>query len=311
MNSVKEKCKGKITRQRITKKKREESIIDFVIVCDKMNEIVTELVIGEEKQHALTSFRKTKTGHKVIVSDHNSMITHVKASWNKKEPKSRTEIYNLKDKEGMKNFNKITSKDNFLSDVFNSEGNIETKTKKFLKQLNCCLSMSFKKIRVNKTKRNKKIEELFTKRRILQNKKDEESHQKLKAVEAQLAEICASDNLAINNEAWEGLSCESGGVNANKLWKLKKKLQGIVQEAPAAMLDFSGNLLTTTKAREKLTIEVHKDRLEPNQMKKSLQVHQMQHEEKWKQRLKEAQSNITPDWTMDNLNTFLNFFLKW
>ena len=35
INSL-EKCKGKITRQRLTKNKKKESIIDFVIVCEEM-----------------------------------------------------------------------------------------------------------------------------------------------------------------------------------------------------------------------------------------------------------------------------------
>jgi hypothetical protein len=34
LNSSNVKCKGRITRQRVTKKKKEESIIDFVLVCE-------------------------------------------------------------------------------------------------------------------------------------------------------------------------------------------------------------------------------------------------------------------------------------
>ena len=59
VNSL-EKCKGKITRQRVTKNKREESIIDFVIVCEEMEEIIEDMIIDKNKDFALASYRKTK-----------------------------------------------------------------------------------------------------------------------------------------------------------------------------------------------------------------------------------------------------------
>ena len=75
INSSNVKCKGRITRQRVTKKKKEESIIDFVLVCELMDDMVEELLIDEDKKYALTSYTKTKNGAKVKESDHNSLIT--------------------------------------------------------------------------------------------------------------------------------------------------------------------------------------------------------------------------------------------
>ena len=95
-----------------------------------MTDMITGLVIDEDKINALASFRKTKTGTKVTQSDHNSMITQVKAVWQKRVHKERIEIYNLKDKEGLKKFKEIPSRDNFLSEVFSEGGNIEEQTKK-------------------------------------------------------------------------------------------------------------------------------------------------------------------------------------
>ena len=97
INSLKEKCRGNITRHRTTKKNREESIIDFVLGWEVMSEIIEGMIIDETKKHALASFRKTKIGTKVEESDHNSIITKVKGIWNKKLPCNRTEMYNLKD----------------------------------------------------------------------------------------------------------------------------------------------------------------------------------------------------------------------
>ena len=146
---MKDKCRGKITRHRTTKKNREESIIDFVLGCEVMSEMIEGMSIDETKKHALASFRKTKNGTKVKESDHNSMITKVKGLWNKKLPHNRTEMYNLKDKEGLIKFKEMTSKDNFLSSVFNDHTSIEIQTKKFLKRFGYCLSQCFQKVRIN------------------------------------------------------------------------------------------------------------------------------------------------------------------
>ena len=156
VNSLKEKCVGKYTRQRSTKKRKEASIIiiDFVIGCEEMNDMITSLVIDEKKEHALASFRKTKNGSKVTESDHNSLITHIKAVWKKKQIKEGDEIYNLKNKMGIKQFKELTSKDEFLSSVFKEEGDIETQTKHFLKRLDYCIRKCFTKIRVTKNKRD-------------------------------------------------------------------------------------------------------------------------------------------------------------
>ena len=87
VNGMTEKCVGKFTRQRSTKKRKKASIIDFVIVREEMNDMITSLVIDEKKEHALASYRKTKNGSKVTESDHNSLITHIKAVWKKKQKK--------------------------------------------------------------------------------------------------------------------------------------------------------------------------------------------------------------------------------
>ena len=117
INSL-DKCKGKITRQRVTKMKKEESIIDFVIGCEIIEEMIDKMIIDKNQDYALESFRKTKTGSKVKVSDHNSIITNIKAVWKKTEPNTRIEMHNFKDKDGLERFKKLTSCDNFLSSVF-------------------------------------------------------------------------------------------------------------------------------------------------------------------------------------------------
>ena len=124
-------------------------------------------------------------------------------------------------------------------------------------------------------------------------------------MERKLAEKCANENSTIIKEACEGLTIEGGGVNAGKLWKLKKQLQGIYQEPPTAMLDAKGNLVTTNKALEQLSLDMYTDRLKSHNIKKSLKLHQLQREQLWDQQLQKAQENVSPEWTMQDLEVVL------
>ena len=249
MNGVQNKCIGKITRQRITRKVREESIIDFVIVCDEMQEMISKVLIDEYRKHVLVRHMKTKHGIKVKESDHNSIVTEIKVKLDKSKNVKQVEMYNLKDPEGLKKFKEMTTHDKFLSEVFNDEDkNVSVKTKQFLKRLGYVMSQCFRKIRIKQTRKNKEIEKLFKTRGILRPKKDEVSIKSLEEVDKKLSELCAKENFKIINEACNGISCESGGINSGKLWQLKKKLRGIINEPPSAMLDQHGNLVTNTTA---------------------------------------------------------------
>ena len=99
------------------------------------------------------------------------MITQLKTKWDKKKNIKRVEMYNFKDPEGMKKFKEMTNKDTFLSEVFDDENkSVEVTTKQFLKRFKFCLSKCFKKTRVGPdNKKNKKLEDLFNKRRILKS----------------------------------------------------------------------------------------------------------------------------------------------
>ena len=306
MNSSREKCKGTITRRRITDKIKEESVIDLVIVSEEMAEVIERLEIDEERKFVLTSYRKTKNGTKVKESDHHTMLTYIKADWDTNVKEEKQEMYNLKDIESLKKFNEMTDNGTFLSEVFeNNDKDVEIKTKKFMKRLGFCLSKCFRKVRVKRTKKNKELEDLFNKRRILKNKTDERSKADLKDVEISLAQKCADDNWKIIEEACAEISCETGGVNARKMWQLKKRLNGIQNETPTAMLDAHGNLVTSSAGIENLVIERYEERLKALEIRKGLEVHKMQREKLYEQQLQEAQTNVTPEWKMEELELVL------
>ena len=200
----------------------------------------------------------------------------------------------------------MTSKETFLSEVFEDNNkNVNVTTKQFLKRLKFCVSKCFKKIRISHTKKNKVLEDLFNQRRILKTKKDDKSNEALKKVEYKLSEMCSEDKYRIVQEACAGLSCEEGGLNDSKLWKLKRNLRGIVTEPPTAMLDLQGNLVTRSNAIEKLTMEMYSERLKALNIKEDLKLHQLQQENLCEKRLKETQANKTPLWTKEDIDEVL------
>ena len=123
---------------------------------------------------------------------------------------------------------------------------------------------------------NHKYKEKQVFRRFIQQKKnsslkkDDKSLEELNKVELSLSTMCAEDNFQIVQDACAGLSCEKGGVNAGRFWKLKTRLRSIVTEPPTAMLDSRGNLVTTGSAIDALTMEMYQDRLQAHNIKEQL-----------------------------------------
>ena len=86
-------CDGVITRCRTANDRTERSIIDFVIVCEKLYPYVRKLVIDEDKSFSLTNYSKK---NKIINNDHNSMILYLNLKSSKMK-QERQIIFNFKD----------------------------------------------------------------------------------------------------------------------------------------------------------------------------------------------------------------------
>ena len=98
---------------------------------------------------------------------------------------------------------------------------------------------------------------------------------------------------------------EEGGMNAGKLWKLRKKLNPKGQEPPTAMVDNKDNLVTSAAGIEKLATEHFKKVLENRMIKESLKQIQIDKEELSEHRLDLAKASKSPPWTMKELETAL------
>ena len=94
-----DKCFGLITRMRKKGNTVEKSILDYFIVCRALFQMVTMMVIDEDRDYILTKYSKCNGKTKLIVSDHNPLKLEVNISWSMKIVQERNEIYNVRNKE--------------------------------------------------------------------------------------------------------------------------------------------------------------------------------------------------------------------
>ena len=144
-----EKCVGgPITRQKVVKDSLEQSCIDFIMVCQKMNNHLNYAQIDSDQLFSFVKYSSTKGISKVVRSDHFTMIAQFSIRWEVNHSNERNEVYKLRDEDGLKRFNEITTKSSRLSECFRKGANIETSTNKWFKVFEDILSMCFKKIRI-------------------------------------------------------------------------------------------------------------------------------------------------------------------
>ena len=146
-----EKCSGLITRKKVTINGIEESVIDFFLICEELNNYFVEMMIDESRKYALTRYQKLKSGVKVTESDHNPLICTFNISVPKiKSEQNQVEVFNFKDAEGQEAFKQMTS-GNILTKIFENS-NIVDPMKKWHKEFQNILHRSFKKIKIKGVK---------------------------------------------------------------------------------------------------------------------------------------------------------------
>ena len=260
------KCSGKITRRRNTEQRLEESTVDFVIISSDLEKHVQSMLIDEKRNHVLVRINKTKKGVTTVESDHNTIFTNFTLKWNKNTKVIRNEVFNLKNEKCQEKFKKLTTGNTYLSSIFDNEDDLNQLTGKFLRKLNKVIRKSgFKKIRITE-KDDPEAEELFKKWRNLRSKTDQTSKDELKETEIKLANK-AEENYKILKEQIGEMDSGEGGIHANKLWKLKKKLYPKANDPPTAMIDDKGNFVTAHEKVNELGLETIVNRLRNRPMK--------------------------------------------
>ena len=145
---------------------------------------------------------------------------------------------------------------------------------------------------------------LFNKMRKLKGKWDESSNKELDKVIDDIAKIHESKYVTVVEELSK-LKPDEGKINAQKLWKLKKKLFPKCRDPPAAFIDKHGNLITTKNAIEQRALEAYSERLKSNEVKDHLKSDENTVNKLCEKRLELAKSNKTDPWTMNDLEEAL------
>ena len=170
------------------------------------------LHIDEEKSHVLTRIRKSKKGIFTKDSDHNVLITEFQNIQISDKDKTKEEVYNLKNHECQKRFKEYTSNTNMLSSVFDSSEDINILTNRFVKKLDGCIKVNFKKVRINKNKPTQ-YEKLYNKLRELKRKDDLESIAEYKNVIAAIAREAELKYLKVVKEL-KDMKPDGGKINS-------------------------------------------------------------------------------------------------
>ena len=203
-------------------------------------------------------------------------------------------MYNLKNKPGQAKSKEMTSNTNYLSSVFDDESeDFNITAHKFIKRLNRIIHKCFRKVRITE-RSDRHTEKLYEKWRNLQQKDDKESKEELEQIEKELAEKIKENAKKIDEEAGK-YNCEDGGFHSGKLWNLKKHLFPKHRDPPTAMVDDSGNLVTSKEEINELALKkLGVERLKNKPMKKELEEMRQMKEKLCEDNIKKAKSNKTP-----------------
>ena len=82
------------------------------------------------------------------------LLTELECQLKPSENKEKVEIYNLKNPSCQIKLKNYTSGTNMLSSIFDSDEDINILTQRFIKKLDGCVKMNFKKIRINNSKKS-------------------------------------------------------------------------------------------------------------------------------------------------------------
>lgn len=316
-----EKCSGVITRYNQTSVRTEQSVLDYLIVCNEFYSLITKMTVDEERIHTLTKY-STKAGNKKIVySDHNMLICETKVKWNPVKRKERTEIFNFNSIDGQQKYKKLLNKDTTLTDCFKGGDSFEVKANKWFKEYLKIIKRSFNKIRITEKPKKGEISSKIkivkeVKKKLIEASKTgdvvkiQKVKKELRSAEDEVANICAARNKQLLEEHVKGISSMDGGFNPPKMWKIKNKVIKKSNEKPTAKKDKKGNLVTSHKLLKNLYKDTYTERLKHREISADISDLKELKEKLFDLRLKETTQRKTEPWTEDQLFVVLKSLKK-
>ena len=310
-------CEGSITRKRVTVNGTEESILDYFVFCQELFLLLNSMKVDENQTYVLTKYSKKKGQTVVTKSDHNLLYCEFRQPWNDKIclEKKRLEIFNYRDKTGIKQFNQLTSS-NSLSKCFKSGDKLK-ESKAWLKEFQNILHRSFKKIRITTPRPNRDIISQMREKATLMNKlenlefclkysKKDNSEiiiskmilikSEIEDVEVFISNLISKQNAKKIKEHFVSLS-ENGAFGSQNMWRLKRKLNFKETDVPTAKTDTAGNLITSRQGLLNLYKNTYIERLAPKEALKDYQSLQLMKEALFGMRYEIASQNKSANWT--------------
>ena len=308
------RCRGTITRHRVSKKSEEKSILDYMLVCKDLYQHFESMMIDEERSLTLTKYTTSKT----TKSDHNPMFARFKVEYRKNRFKvPRREIFNLKNEECQGKFFKDTNAGQKFQKCFWSNKNFEEKCTKFKNTLDDTLHKCFKKIRINKNGNvggaRKEVNQLICEKNklslslsliqcklgrcIVENEIDR--------LEEKIGRISSSHNTDVVREAVRILQTSEGSFSQLGMWNLKNLVCPKSGDPPMAKRDKNGTLITSPGLLKSVYLETYKERLKAREIKPELVDIFCLKSELWDLKLKELEARKTKLWSIEELDRVL------
>ena len=154
---------------------------------------------------------KGSKGHVVLQeSDRNTITAELKIQWNTNNIFKSIEVYKYNDIESLTTFKELTTNTKQLSNIFDTDKDLNIQTKKLLKRLKGFMAESFDKIKI-KNQPNKDLDRLYNKRRFLRKKKGDKAKLELKTVEKELADRYGEQMYKHIKEEIECIDSEDSG----------------------------------------------------------------------------------------------------
>ena len=230
------KCIGNWTRMQAKNGVTERSIIDYIIVNDNVEKVVTEMIIDEEKLFAPFWIRKSKNKmEKRQYSDHNAILVTLQIPFNRSKRSKDTEHSNLHSgwkisSSGMDKFSEITQE---IDDIpIQGKEDVE-----LLPLINNLMDMCFKKRRkpqhihpnINKenivfiTPLRKIVKTLCPIMRLgkIEKKVVKEYIEYIRSLQSEMVQEKKANRVM---QAMKDLENDDQSMSIDKFWKMKKKI---------------------------------------------------------------------------------------
>ena len=294
-------CQRLITRSPSVNQKIENSVIDFILVCEKVLPFVNKFIIDEQKIYSLANYSSKL---KITYSDHNSLITEINFKYENIKPERRL-IFNFKDPEGLQKFKFMTNIPGRFSNIFNSRLSFKKQVKLWNNKLQYVVKNCFKKVRLRKTKK-------FSCKKFKDEKNAITNHNKYMKTKAEteLSKEDAENNLTKLRSNINQLNDKRNG-NQNNIWKVKNKFFPKIQSAvPIAKRNLENKIITHPVELKKVYVKHFQHRMRKRPILSKFKDYENKIENKFSEILDLISKNQFPDWTLANLEKVLNSLKK-